>query len=62
METNSEGCDVVLLGPQVRFMLAKAKELLEPKGIPVDVIEMRAYGLMDGKGVLEKALKMAGKE
>ena len=58
MEVNSEGVDVVLLGPQVRFMLKKAEEILAPKGIPVAVIDMRDYGLMNGEGVFETALKM----
>ena len=42
--------DVVLLGPQIRFSKDKiAKEL---PGVPVDAIEMRMYGRMDGKGAL----------
>lgn len=48
--------DVVLLGPQVRFLLAKMKELLEPKGIPVDVINGIDYGMMNGEKVLNQAL------
>lgn len=47
--------DVVLLGPQVRFALAKVKGQLPGK--PVDVIDMRAYGLMDGKAALALAEK-----
>jgi len=58
MEENSKNADVVLLGPQVRFMLKKAQQLLEPKGIPVAVIDMKDYGLMNGEGVFEKALQM----
>ena len=54
------GCDVALLGPQVRFMLAKAQEICGPKGIPVDVIPMQDYGTMNGKNVLDKALGMKG--
>lgn len=48
--------DVVLLGPQVRFLLSKMKELLEPKGIPVDVINGIDYGMMNGEKVLNQAL------
>ena len=58
-ETND--CDVALLGPQVRFMLGKAQEICKPKGIPVDVIPMQDYGMMNGEKVLGHALKMAGK-
>ncbi|MGX7419714.1 PTS sugar transporter subunit IIB [Carnobacterium gallinarum] len=44
--------DVMLLGPQVRFMKRQFGPLLEPKGIPVEVISMKDYGLMDGESVL----------
>ncbi|BDX44327.1 TPA: PTS sugar transporter subunit IIB [Enterococcus faecalis] len=44
--------DVVLLGPQVRYMLHQFKLDLEPKSIPVDVIPMTDYGMMDGGKVL----------
>lgn len=59
-DINSEiaKCDVLLLGPQVRFLLTKAKGIAEPHGIPVDVIDMRAYGMCDGKAVLDKAISM----
>ncbi len=52
--------DVLLLGPQVRYLLPKMKKTYEPKGMKVDVVDMRAYGQMDGKTVLATALKMAG--
>ncbi len=48
--------DVLLLGPQVRFMLAEMKKLGTEKGIPVDVIDMRHYGLCDGEAVLSQAV------
>lgn len=51
--------DVLLLGPQVRYLLGKMKKTYEPKGIKVDVVDMKAYGTMDGKKVLETALNMA---
>lgn len=57
----TDGIDVALLGPQIRFKLAEAKKICEPKGVPVDVIPMVDYGTMNGKKVLEFALKLAGK-
>lgn len=48
--------DVILIGPQVRFALDKLKK--EFPGKPIDAIDMRAYGLMDGKAVLDKAESM----
>ena len=49
--------DVILLGPQVRFAKDKIHGMFPDT--PIDVIDMRVYGLMDGKGALaiaEKAL------
>ncbi|MBQ7497408.1 MAG: PTS sugar transporter subunit IIB [Selenomonas sp.] len=50
--------DVILLGPQVRF--AKSKVEAACPGIPVEPIDMKLYGRMDGKGVLETAKKLIG--
>lgn len=52
-------CDVVLLGPQVRFMLSKASEIAKPYGVPVEVINMMHYGTCNGKEVLKRALEIA---
>ena len=41
--------------PQVRFALAKLQKQFPGK--PIEAIDMRAYGLMDGKAVLEMAEK-----
>ena len=46
--------DVLLLGPQVRYLL-DLQEKLASKGIPVDVIPMTDYGMMKGDKVLELA-------
>lgn len=50
--------DIILLGPQVRFAVNKIKE--QCPGIPVEVIDMRMYGRMDGKSVLAQAKKTIG--
>lgn len=50
--------DVLLLGPQVRFMKAQFEKKLEPKGIPLDVINMADYGMMNGEKVLDQALSL----
>ncbi len=58
-----EEVDVILLGPQVRFQRAAIEKLAAGrKGgvIPVDVIDMRDYGTMNGKSVFEAALKLMG--
>ena len=62
MNEETDGIDVALLGPQIRYKLSAAKKICDPKGVPVDVIPMTDYGTMNGKKVLEFALKLAGKE
>lgn len=49
--------DIVMLGPQVRFQKHEVEEAAEGK-IPIEVIDMMNYGKMDGKAVLEQALKL----
>ncbi|MCY3036268.1 PTS sugar transporter subunit IIB [Aerococcus urinae] len=50
--------DVVLLGPQVRFMKDEFEKRLTEKRIPIAVIDMKDYGSMDGEKVLNQAFKM----
>ena len=52
--------NVLLLGPQVRFMQKQFTEKLAPKDIPLDVINMTDYGMMNGEKVLAHAEKMMG--
>ena len=47
--------DIVLLGPQVRFQKPQVEKLVNGR-IPVDVIDMRLYGTMNGKAILEDTL------
>ncbi|HFM6128738.1 TPA: PTS sugar transporter subunit IIB [Enterococcus faecium] len=51
----SKNVDVLLLGPQVRFMKAQFEQKLASKGIPLDVINMQDYGMMNGEKVLAQA-------
>lgn len=55
---NLEGVNVVLLGPQIRYELDNMKAIAP--NIPVEAINMQDYGLMNGKKVLEQALKAIG--
>ncbi|MFP7299919.1 PTS sugar transporter subunit IIB [Neobacillus niacini] len=50
--------DVLLLGPQVRFLLPKMKGLGEEKGIPVDAINPIHYGTCNGPEVLKTAINL----
>ncbi|ABP89676.1 TPA: PTS sugar transporter subunit IIB [Streptococcus suis] len=50
--------DVALLGPQVAYTLDKSKALCDEKQVPIAVIPMADYGMLDGKKVLQLALSM----
>ncbi len=58
-----EHVDVLLLGPQVRYMKKKYEKTLAKTDIPLAVIDMKDYGKMNGEKVLDAALQLvnAGK-
>ncbi|HEY3590946.1 MAG TPA: PTS sugar transporter subunit IIB [Buttiauxella sp.] len=49
---------VVLLGPQVKYMLSTLSEKAASHGIPVHAIEMMDYGMQRGDKVLDYALSL----
>lgn len=49
--------DVLMLGPQVRYLEGQFKSKLS---IPVEVINMQDYGMMNGEKVLQEAVKLIG--
>jgi cellobiose PTS system EIIB component len=53
--------DVLLLGPQVRFMLPTMKKLGEENNIPVEAINPIHYGTINGAEVLKTALQLINK-
>lgn len=61
LKNKLEGLDVILIGPQVRYLEKKIKEQAEPKGIKVDVINQMAYGMMQGDKVLDQAIELKNK-
>ena len=58
-----EEVDCILLGPQVRYAKKEVEQIIKETGkdIPYDVIEMKDYGMMNGKAVYEFAKKLMGK-
>ncbi len=58
VKQNVDQADVVLLAPQVRFLYNKLKQELEPKGIPMAVIDGLNYGMMRGDAVVKQALEL----
>ncbi|KNC11293.1 PTS lactose transporter subunit IIB [Klebsiella sp. RIT-PI-d] len=49
---------VVLLGPQVKYMLKSLSEKAATHGIPVQPIDMMDYGMQRGDNVLDYALSL----
>lgn len=58
LKNNLDNLDVVLIGPQVRYLEKKIKAQLDPKGIKVEVIDQRAYGMIQGDKVLDQAIAL----
>ena len=53
--------DIILIGPQIRYQLDEIKNVAKNNGIDADVIDPMAYGMLDGKKVLEQAKKLINK-
>lgn len=49
--------DAVLLGPQVKFLKGQVDKIIKGR-VPVVVIDMKDYSMMDGKVVLDKTLAL----
>ncbi|TCO76946.1 PTS sugar transporter subunit IIB [Marinisporobacter balticus] len=58
VQQDIKSADVLLVGPQIRFKLAELKKLGEAYGIPVEMISPTDYGMMNGKKVIEFALRL----
>lgn len=61
LRNHEDEVDVLLLGPQVRFLLSKLKTKFEAKNVPVDVINTIDYGTMNGAKVLKQAVDLLNK-
>lgn len=57
-EAHVDEATVVLLGPQVRYKLAAFKQVADARGKPIAVIDMMAYGMVNGAQVLDQALAL----
>lgn len=53
-----DSADVLLLGPQVRYLLPQMKKLGEANNIPVDSINPVHYGMCNGEEVLKSAIDL----
>jgi|SRR5690625_11176 len=62
LKNHVEHIDVVLIGPQVRYLEKKIKAQVEPLGVKVAIIDQRAYGLIQGEKVLDQAIALMEEE
>lgn len=60
LDAHIDNYDVILLGPQIRFKLKEIQKKAADKGKKADVIDMRVYGMMDGKSAMDQARKLYG--
>jgi len=58
LKNNLDGLDVVLIGPQVRYLEKQIKAQVEPLGIKATIIDQIAYGMMQGNKVLDQAIEL----
>lgn len=52
--------DVLLLGPQVRYLEPEFKKLLDGTSTKLGIVDMVAYGRMDGQKVLKQIMDLSG--
>jgi len=52
--------DILLLGPQVRYLESGFRKELSGTNTKLAVVDMLAYGRMDGEMVLKQILNLAG--
>jgi PTS system cellobiose-specific IIB component len=62
LKNNLSGTDILLLGPQVRYMISGIRASYSDKIPVIEVINMSDYGLMNGTKVLEDALSLYNKK
>lgn len=55
-EEEVKDADIVLLGPQIAYMFEDLKKL--SKNVPLEIIPMIDYGMMNGENVLNFALSL----
>ncbi|TDT56509.1 PTS sugar transporter subunit IIB [Fonticella tunisiensis] len=48
--------DVVLVGPQIKHRFAELKELCDKYNKPIDVIDTKDYGMVNGANILKTAI------
>jgi len=49
--------DIVLIGPQVRYKERSVRQLAEPLGVVVEVIDPVTYGMVDGDRIYQQIVQ-----
>jgi cellobiose PTS system EIIB component len=55
LERLIEDCDVILVGPQIRFQVELINEMALVYGKKAALMDVKAYGQMDGAKILKQA-------
>jgi PTS system cellobiose-specific IIB component len=50
--------DVILFGPQVRYLLPQFQKKFAGQNVKIDVINSQDYGMMNGEAVLKQIMGM----
>ncbi|UOQ46706.1 PTS sugar transporter subunit IIB [Gracilibacillus caseinilyticus] len=58
LQQHVEGSDVVLIGPQIRYLEKNIRQTVEPFGVKCDVMDQSAFGMMRGDQILEQARQL----
>lgn len=56
---NLAGIDVVLLGPQVRYLDASFRKEISGTNTKLDMANMLAYGRLDGNAILDQIIALS---
>ena len=57
-----ETLDCVLIGPQIAYQKKDVKKICDQYGVPMDVIPMSDYGMVNGKNVWKLAKEVAARK
>lgn len=57
-EAQVDNYDVILLGPQLKFKKREFEKITQPKGKPLEVINMTDYGTVRGDKILDFARQL----
>lgn len=55
------GADMILLGPQVKYLLRKVVEIAEPLEIPVEIIDHLTYGMRNAEKIIDFTINIIKK-